>query len=63
MNTDNKLSNYLKITGIIKCLDQRKPQSKSESNYTVHYLFQVCYTAVKIGPLKQEMQQEQQQQR
>jgi hypothetical protein len=59
MDIDNKLNKYLKITGIINnVFKPKKTLMKTRKNYTIHQLFQLCYMAVKIGPLKQEMQEE-----
>ena len=52
MDIDNKLSNYLKMTGIIN--NMYRPQKTKENKttivqYTGH--LHICYMVVKTGPL------------
>jgi hypothetical protein len=55
IDIDNKLNNYLRIADIINnVFRQKKTLKKARINYTK----QICYTAVKIGQLKLEMQEE-----
>jgi hypothetical protein len=58
-----KLNNYLKIMGIINSMF--RPQKTLKKRRINLYIrpFQHCYKVVKIGPLKQETQEELQQQR
>ena len=54
LDIDNKLNNLLKITGILNNVFRpQKPLRKQESNYTIHWPFRSCYTAAKLGILKQ----------
>ena len=59
MDIDNKLHNYLKITGILS--NVFRPQTllrKQEQNYTTHYSSQCCYVVAKLGLLTQGMPKE-----
>jgi hypothetical protein len=58
MDIDNKLNNHLKITGIINVFRQEKTLKKTRTKLHNTLVPQLCYTAVKTGPLKQEVQQE-----
>ena len=55
LNIDNKLHNYLKITGTLNNVfkSQKKLLRKQDYNYTIHWPSQSCYTEVNLGPLKQ----------
>jgi hypothetical protein len=55
VDIDYKLNNYLNITGIINSMfGAQKILKKTRIKYTSHQPFELCYTVVKIGPLKQE---------
>jgi len=59
MDTDNKLNKYLKIKGMINSMF--RPQGtlkKTIINYTINQHLQLCYMVEKIGPLKQQKQEE-----
>jgi hypothetical protein len=59
VDIDRKLNKYLYTTDVInEVLDYRKPYSKQNQNYTIHWPLQLCYTVVKSGTLKQETQEE-----
>jgi hypothetical protein len=56
LDIDNKLHNYLKITGIINNVFRpQKTLRKTRLNYIIHWPSQFCYMAVKHGLLKQGM--------
>jgi hypothetical protein len=56
---NDELNNCLKIAVVCTVnLYRRELQSKQGQNCTTHGPFQLCYTAVKSGPLKQETQDE-----
>jgi hypothetical protein len=55
VDIDNILNKYLKITGIIK--NMFRPQKTRIKLYNTLAL-QLCYTVVKIGPLRLETQKE-----
>jgi hypothetical protein len=55
VDIDYKLNNYLNITGIINNIFRaQKVLKKTRIKYTLCLSFELCYTVVKIGPLKQE---------
>jgi hypothetical protein len=56
---DKKLNKYLKITGIINNVFRPQRTSK-KTRIKLHntIAFQLCYTALKFGPLKQETQED-----
>jgi hypothetical protein len=59
VDTDNKLNNYLKITGIIYNMFRKQKilkKTKYKQYNIIHWPFQLFYTVVKTGPLKQETQ-------
>jgi hypothetical protein len=54
LDTDNELNNFLKITGILNNVFlTTKNLRKQGKNYTIHWPFQSCYMAAKLGLLKQ----------
>ena len=57
LDIDNKLHNYLKITGIINNVfrPQKTVKKTRIKLYTIHWPFRFCYMAVKHGLLKQGM--------
>jgi len=59
LDIDDKLHNYLKITGILS--NVFRPQTllrKQEQNYTMHWPSHCCYMVAKLGLLKQGMPEE-----
>jgi hypothetical protein len=49
LDIDNKLNNFLKITGILNnVFGPQKLLRKQEQNYTIHWPFQSCYMAAKL---------------
>jgi len=54
LDIDNKLNNFLKIIDILNNVfrPQKKRLRKLEQNYTIHWPFQYCYTAAKLGTIK-----------
>jgi hypothetical protein len=54
LNIDNKLQNYLKITGIINnVFRQQKPLKETRVKLYNTLALQFCYMAVQLGLLKQ----------
>jgi hypothetical protein len=54
LDIENKLHNCSKITGILN--NVFRPQNtlrKQQQNYTIHWPFQLCYMAAKLGLLQQ----------
>ena len=54
LDIGNKLYNLLNITGILNNVfrPRKKPLINQEWNYTIHWSFQSCYMAAKLGMLK-----------
>jgi hypothetical protein len=57
-NNNNNNNNEEEQALLITCVYHRKLQRRQKQNYTIHWPFQLCYTVVKIGPLKQQTQEE-----
>jgi hypothetical protein len=55
VDTDSKLNNYLKITGIINIMFRQQKKKKRTIQYNT---LSSRYTIVKIGPLIQDTQEE-----